>query len=92
LRENPLVNPLSLIGSGTSTYFGAGTIFSSTMSMNKTLWELPVPATGLIRGPDFKELPGRRCEIAFSIEAEDGSEKWLAISFEGVEVFKGGSG
>ncbi|SPE54238.1 hypothetical protein SBV1_1780003 [Verrucomicrobia bacterium] len=56
--------------------------------MNRTLWKMPVPATGLIRGPDFKELAGRKCEIAFSIEAEDGSEKWLSLGFEGVEVFK----
>jgi hypothetical protein len=56
--------------------------------MNQTLWKIPVPATGLIRGPDFKVLAGRKCEIAFSIEAEDDGETWLTLRFEDVEVFK----
>ncbi|HTS18100.1 MAG TPA: hypothetical protein VMP11_11045 [Verrucomicrobiae bacterium] len=56
--------------------------------MNKTLWKMPVPATGLFRGPDFKKLDQRTCEISFSIEAEAGVEKWLTLRFEGVEAFK----
>ena len=56
--------------------------------MNQTLWKMPVPVTGLMRGPNFKQLAGRKCEIAFSIEAENGGEKWLTLQFEDVEVFK----
>lgn len=56
--------------------------------MNQTLWKMPVPATGVMRGPNFKELPGRKCEISFSTEADDGGEKWLTLRFEDVEVFK----
>ena len=63
-------------------------LLHSESFMNRTLWKMPVPATGLIRGSNFKELPGRKCEIAFSIEAEDGSEKWLTLLFDGVEVYK----
>jgi hypothetical protein len=58
------------------------------MSMKKTLWKLPVPATAIIQGPFFKVLPRRQCEISFSIEAEDGGEKTAALLFEGVEAFK----
>jgi len=56
--------------------------------MNETLWDIPVPATGLVRGPHFKQLPKRQCEISLSIEADDGSEKWLSLLFGGVEVYK----
>jgi hypothetical protein len=56
--------------------------------VNKTLWEIPVPATGLVRGPDFKQHPQRQSEISFSIEGEDGSEKWLSLFFEGVQAHK----
>src|SRR6185369_10036935 len=54
----------------------------------KGLWQLPVPATAIIQGPFFKVLPKRACEISFSIEAEDGTEKMTTILFEGVEAFK----
>jgi hypothetical protein len=56
--------------------------------MNDILWQLPVPVTGIIRGPHFKVLPKRRCEISFSIEGEDGGEKGLSLLFEGVEAYK----
>jgi hypothetical protein len=57
-------------------------------TMNKTLYKLPVAPTAHFRGPEFKVLYQRKCEIAFSIEAEGGSEKWLALQFDGVEAFK----
>ena len=53
-----------------------------------TLWKMPIPATGLIRGPVFKELPKRQCEIAFSIEGASGEEKNCSLLFEGVETYK----
>ena len=56
--------------------------------MNDILWQFPVPLTGLIRGPRFEILPKRQCEISFSIEAKDGSEKWISLLFSGVEVYK----
>jgi hypothetical protein len=56
--------------------------------MNKILWTLRVPATGIIRGPYFASLPGRRCDLSYSIEADDGSEVWLALRFQGVQAFK----
>ncbi len=56
--------------------------------MNDILWQLSVPVTGLVRGPSFKILPKRQCEISFSIEAEDGGEKWLSLLFDDVEAYK----
>jgi hypothetical protein len=56
--------------------------------MNEVLWQMSVPVTGIIRGPCFEALPKRQCGISFSIEAEDGSEKWLSLLFDGVEVYK----
>jgi hypothetical protein len=56
--------------------------------MNKTIWKMPVPVTGLIRGPHFTALGKRKCEISFSIEPEDGAEKWLSLQFGGVEAYK----
>jgi len=56
--------------------------------MSTNLWEMPVPVTAIIRGPFFKVLLKRRCEISFSIEGENGGEKWLSLLFEGVEAFK----
>lgn len=56
--------------------------------MNDVLWQLDVPVTGIIRGPRFEVLPKRQCGISFSIEAEDGREKWLLLLFDGVEVYK----
>jgi len=47
-----------------------------------------VPATAIIRGPFFKVLQKHQCEISFSIEAEDGAEKIIALVFEDVEAFK----
>jgi len=58
------------------------------MSMNRTLWKLPVPSTAIIRGPFFKVLPKRQCEISFSTEAENGGEQMTTLLFEGVEAFK----
>jgi hypothetical protein len=58
------------------------------MIINKILWKLQVPALAIIQGPFFKVQPKRRCEISFSIEAEDGSEKAAALLFEGVEAFR----
>gem|GEM_PF-2110148 len=46
------------------------------------------PVTGIVRGPRFKVLPKRNCEISFSIEAEDGSEKWQFLQFEEVGAHK----
>jgi hypothetical protein len=58
------------------------------MKINRTLWKMPVPATGLIHGPDLKQLPEHKCEISFSIESEAGDEKWCKLHFDGVEAFK----
>jgi hypothetical protein len=56
--------------------------------MNEILWHLPVPATGLIQGPNFKALPKQQCEISFSVEGQDGKERWISLLFENVEAFK----
>ncbi len=56
--------------------------------MNKILWSITTPVTGIIRGPEFKILARRECEICFSLEAQDGSEQWLALRFSGVQAFK----
>jgi hypothetical protein len=44
--------------------------------MNDPIWKMPVTVSELVRGPDFKELPRRKCEILFSIEGDRGEEKW----------------
>lgn len=49
---------------------------------------MPVPVTGIYRGVYFKALPKRECEISFSIEADDGSEKWIRLLFSDVEIYK----
>ena len=49
---------------------------------------MPESATAIIRGPVFKVLAKRQCEISFSIEGEAGGEKWLALVFDEVETFK----
>jgi hypothetical protein len=56
--------------------------------MPKDLWKLPVPATSLVRGPDFSALPKRQCEISFYIEKDDGDLSRIGILFDGVEAFK----
>jgi hypothetical protein len=58
------------------------------MDANQILWEMPVPVTAILQGPRFNVLPERKCEISFSIEGEDGSEKWQMLFFYGVEAFK----
>lgn len=58
------------------------------MRMVGTLWEMPVPASALTRGPSFSELPRRQCELAFHVETSDGSEERVVLIFEGVEAYK----
>jgi hypothetical protein len=52
------------------------------------LWKLPVPVPAILRGPFFKVIPKRQCEISFTIEGEDGGERWLILALESVEAFK----
>jgi hypothetical protein len=56
--------------------------------MNRTLWEIPVPVTSIIRDPVLKERTKRQCEIAFSFEAKTGEEKFETLVFEAVEALK----
>jgi len=49
---------------------------------------MPVPATGLSEAPISRSLQDGNAKLPFSIEGEDGGEKWLSLGFEGVEVFK----
>jgi hypothetical protein len=56
--------------------------------MIKILWKMPVAATAIIQGPFFKVLLKRRCEISFTIEAQNGGEEEKALLFEGVETFR----
>jgi hypothetical protein len=55
--------------------------------MNDTVWELPVPASALVRGPFFAALPKRQCEISFYLEGDDGEQK-AGLLFEEVEAYK----
>jgi hypothetical protein len=52
------------------------------------LWKLPVPATSLVKGPNFDVLPKRQCEISFQIEGKNGQLVQIGLLFEGVEAFK----
>ena len=56
--------------------------------MLATLWELPVASTALMRGPELKELSRRVYEIIFHIEADNGGEKEIRLSFNDVIAFK----
>jgi hypothetical protein len=56
--------------------------------MSRMLWTLPVPPTAIMQGPVFRERLKRDCELRFSIEAEDGSELWMALVLEGVESYR----
>jgi hypothetical protein len=56
--------------------------------MSTELWKLPVPATSLVKGPDFSVLPKRQCEISFHIEGSDGKAVRIGLLFDGVEAFK----
>jgi hypothetical protein len=56
--------------------------------MNTILWKMQLPVSSVIRGPEFLDLGKRECEIRFSVEGEDGTEKWLALCFTGIEVWK----
>lgn len=49
---------------------------------------MPQAASAIIRGPIFEVLQKRQCKILFSIEGQDGGEKWLSLFFEDVEAFK----
>lgn len=53
-----------------------------------SLWQLPVPASALLSGPEFAELPRRICELKLSIEGDDGSPCVLTLRFDAVEAYK----
>ena len=55
--------------------------------MNESLWEMPVPASAITRGPTFTPLPKRQCELSFYIEVETGDRK-CRLLFNGVEAYK----
>jgi hypothetical protein len=49
---------------------------------------MPVRVTAIYREVSFNVLPKRQCEVSFSIEGEDGSEKWITLLFTDVEAYK----
>jgi hypothetical protein len=56
--------------------------------MNEKLWKMSVSVTSIIKGPYFRVLPSRQCEVSFSIESEGGGEKTEALLFAAVEAFR----
>jgi hypothetical protein len=56
--------------------------------MNKNLWKISVPVTSIVKGPTFRALPKRQCEISFSIESEAGSERTESLFFDAVVAFR----
>ena len=56
--------------------------------MNKTIWQMPVPASSILKGPSLNQLHKRQVEMSFFIEGDDDSEKRIALLFEGVESYK----
>ncbi len=56
--------------------------------ISRELWKLPVPASSLIKGPVFKVLPKRQCDISFEIEGDDGQLERRGLLFDGVEAFR----
>jgi hypothetical protein len=57
------------------------------MTVAETLWEMPVAATAITRGPTFTPLAQRQCELAFYVETETGDEK-VSLRFDGVEAYR----
>ncbi len=57
------------------------------MTDARTLWEIPVPSTGLLNGPVFRTAPGRVCEIEVAWEGEDDIVR-RTLRFTGVEAYK----
>ena len=55
--------------------------------MTHTVWEMPVPASAITRGPTFTSLPKRQCELSFYVEAETGDRK-ISLIFDDVEAYK----
>lgn len=60
---------------------------SHEVEMNTTLWELPVPASALHRGPFFQVLPKRKCKLSFEFETDDQIVQ-KELLFQDVEIFK----
>ncbi len=56
--------------------------------MPTELWKLPVPATALVKGPEFNVLAKRQCEISFHIEGNGTELIKISLLFDGVEAFK----
>lgn len=54
----------------------------------EVLWEMPAPATALMQEPVFAARMGRACELLFSYCDEEGIEKNVTLTFEGVESYK----
>ncbi|WP_322023562.1 hypothetical protein [Burkholderia sp. BCC1977] len=52
------------------------------------LWQLPVPASALLKSPEFVVLPRRECELRLSIEDEEGEATDCTLRLSGVEVYK----
>lgn len=56
--------------------------------MKKHLWKMSVPVTSIFKGPYFKVLPRRECELSFSTELENGGEKIETLVFGAVAAFR----
>lgn len=52
------------------------------------LWRLPVPASALLKSPEFTVLPRRECELRLSIEDDDGGATDITLRFSGLETYK----
>ena len=52
------------------------------------LWRLPVPASALLKSPEFVVLPRRECELRLSIEGEHGEVADIRLRFGGLEAYK----
>lgn len=54
----------------------------------KTIWELPVPPTAIVRGPDFSVLPRRGTKLEFSIEGPAAKETTVTLRFDDVVAYR----
>jgi hypothetical protein len=52
------------------------------------LWHLPVPASALLKSPEFFPLPRRQCEIRLFFEDDYGGERCVNLRFDGVEAYR----
>ena len=54
-----------------------------------TVWELPFPSTGILEGPEFKNMGGRELRLTLSLQGEEETDEVnCGLQFSGAEAYK----